>query len=240
MSVNQARKRRSPKGKPEAPLTRSARRRLREREHRLETILGAAGSLFAEEGYHRTGMERIADEAEVSVGTVYFYFKNKEDLLVQLLDRTGYELRSLLGDAFRHADGTLEGFRNAGKVFFEEFCPRNPEKIALIFRESAGQSAVVEAHRKRIFAKLIDDLKAALTSVEANLGAFRSDLAIDVMAASILGMFERLAYHYLIWQDRRGDLSAVGDDAVDFIAGGIRNLLQADPADEENLSHGRD
>ena len=234
MSIDQARKGRSPKGKSESPLTRSARRRLREREHRLKTILEAAGALFAQEGYHPTGMERIADEAEVSVGTVYFYFKNKEDLLVQLLDRTGYELRNLLGDAFRNADGTLEGFRRAGKVFFEDFCPRNPEKIALIFRESAGQSAVVEQHRKRIFDKLIDDLKAALGSVAANLGAFRSDLAIDVMAASILGMFERLAYHYLIWQDRRDDLTAVGEDAVDFIVGGICNLRHKESEDEEN------
>ena len=234
MSADQAKKRRPSKGKPEPPLTRSALRRQREREHRLKTILKAAGTLFAEEGYHRTGMERIADEAEVSVGTVYFYFKNKEDLLVQLLDRTGYELRNLLGDAFRNADGTLEGFRNADRVFFEDFCPRNPEKIALIFRESAGQSAEVEAHRKQIFTKLIDDLKAALGSVSANTGAFRSDLAIDVMAASILGMFERLAYHYMIWQDRRDDLAAVGEDAVDFIVGGIRNLRHTKPEDEES------
>ncbi len=232
-ATNEKKKRPPSGGFSTAPLTRSALRRQREREHRLETILTAAGTLFAEEGYHRTGMERIADEAEVSVGTVYFYFKNKEDLLVQLLDHTGYELRNLLGEAFQNADGTLEGFRNAGKVFFEDFCPRHPEKIALIFRVSAGQSEVVERHRKQIFAKLIDDLKAALESVSANLGAFRSDMAIDVMAASILGMFERLAYQYLIWQDRRADLAAVGQDAVDFIAGGIRNLLHAAPSDEE-------
>ncbi|MBL0713382.1 MAG: TetR/AcrR family transcriptional regulator [Desulfosarcina sp.] len=208
------------------PLTRSALRRQREREQRLQTILKAAGTLFAEEGYHQTGMERIADEAEVSVGTVYFYFKNKEDLLVQLLDRTGYALRNLLGAAFKNADGTLEGFQNAGKVFFEDFCPNHPEKIALIFRESAGQSEEVEAHRKKIYAKLMDDLQRALKSVAANCGPFRSEMAGEVMAASILGMFERLAYQYLIWQDRRADLETVGRDAVDFIVGGIRNLLE--------------
>jgi AcrR family transcriptional regulator len=234
MSANQAKKPRSRKTKPAARLTRSARRRQREREHRLETILAAAGRLFAEEGYHCTGMERVADEAEVSVGTVYFYFKNKEDLLVQLLDRTGFELRNLLGAAFRDADGTLAGFQNAGRVFFEDFCPHHPEKIALIFRESAGQSARVERHRKRIFSKLIDDLKAALESVAANQGGFRSPLAIEVMAASILGMFERLAYQYLIWQDRRPDLPAVGRAAVDFIVGGIRNLRRAAPPEEES------
>ena len=213
------------KGAPKTP-SRSALRRQREREQRLQTILDAAGALFANEGYHRTGMERIADEAEVSVGTVYFYFKNKEDLLVKLLDRTGFELRNLLGSAFKDADGTLTGFENAGKVFFEEFCPRHPEKIALIFRESAGQSAEVEAHRKKIFDKLVGDLQAALASVAANLGSYRSELAGEVMAASILGMFERLAYQYLIWQDRSEDLEAVGRDAVDFIVGGIQNLMR--------------
>lgn len=217
----------NPPDLPEASpqLSRSALRRQREREQRLETILDAAGRLFTTEGYHRTGMERIADEAEVSVGTVYFYFKNKEDLLVKLLDRTGYELRNLLGAAFKDADGTLEGFRNAGKVFFEDFCPHHPEKIALIFRESVGQSAAVEDHRKKIFDKLIKDLKKALVSVSTNLGSFRSDIAGEVMAVSILGMFERLAYQYMIWQNRREDLEAVGRDAVDFILGGIQNLL---------------
>ncbi|MGD9331867.1 MAG: TetR/AcrR family transcriptional regulator [Desulfobacterales bacterium] len=207
------------------PLSRSALRRQRERAQRLETILAAAGTLFAREGYHRTGMERIADEAEVSVGTVYFYFKNKEDLLVKLLDETGYELRDLLGAAFNNADGTLAGIQDAGRAFFQDFCPRHPEKIALMFRESVGQSAVVEAHRKKIFDRLVDDLRIALQRVAAHLGPYRSATAEEVMAASILGMFERLAYQYLIWQDRRSDLHAVGQDAVAFIVGGIRNLM---------------
>jgi AcrR family transcriptional regulator len=210
------------------PPSRSALRRQREREQRLQTILAAAGALFAREGYHRTGMERIADQAEVSVGTVYFYFKNKEDLLIKLLDQTGYELRNLLGAEFKNADDTLEGLQRAGQVFFQEFCPRHPDQIALIFRESVGQSEAVEAHRKKIFDKLIGDLKTALESVASNLGPFQSPIAEEVMAASILGMFERLAYQYLIWQDRRDDLEEVGRDAVAFIVGGIRSLLTAE------------
>lgn len=212
-------------GKEKAQPSRSTLRRQREREQRLQTILAAAGTLFAREGYHRTGMEWIADKAEVSVGTVYFYFKNKEDLLVKLLDQTGYELRNLLGTEFKNADGSLEGIQRAGMVFFEEFCPRYPEKIALIFRESAGQSAVVEEHRKLIFEKLTHDVQDALLQVARNHGGLLSETTVEVMATSILGMFERLAYHYIIWQDRPEDLQAVGRDAVAFIVGGIRNLL---------------
>jgi AcrR family transcriptional regulator len=204
---------------------RSELRRQREREQRFQTILAAAEALFAGKGYHQAGMEEIADLAEVAVGTVYYYFKNKEDLMAQLLERIGNELRELLGSEFRKADGSLEGFKSAGRVFFEEFCFRHPQKVAIFFRESAGQSETLEKRRKRIFDKLILDVQQALIRVRVNMGlTYRGRLSAEVMAVSILGMYERIAYHYLIWGERPGDLKALGQDAVEFIAGGIRNL----------------
>ena len=210
-----------------APLSKSALRRQREREQRLETILRAAQTLFAREGYHKASMEKIADTAEVSVGTLYFYFKNKEDLLVKLLSQIGFDLRNMLGVAFKNADGSLAGIREAGRMFFEEFCPHHPQSIAIFFRESVGQSELVEAHRKKIFDKLIDDVCQALIRVCENQESyFQSDLSAEVMATSIMGMFERIAYQYLIWQDRSEDLKTIGQDAMDFIIGGIENLFR--------------
>ena len=209
-----------------ANQSRTAMRRQREREQRFRTILEAAAKLFAHAGYHRTSMEKIADLAEVSVGTVYFYFKNKEDLLVQMIDEFGYELRNLLGTEFLNADGSMDGFKKAGQIFFKEFCPRHPDKLAILFRESAGQSATVEKHRKKIFNKLIDDVKQALHRMQASLGVqYQSHMSVEVMAVSIMGMYERIAYHYLLWHDRPDELEIIGQDAVDFIVGGIDNLI---------------
>jgi AcrR family transcriptional regulator len=207
--------------------SRSELRRQREREQRYQTILSAAEKLFAQKGYHQAGMEEIADLSEVSVGTVYFYFKNKEDLIVQMLEKIGYQLRNLLGTEFRNADGTLEGFRRAGIVFFEEFCTKHPEKVAIFFRESAGQSEHLEKRRKKIFDKLIGDVQQALMRVRDNLGVrYQSEFSAEVMAVSIMGMYERIAYQYLIWGNRSRDLKILGQDAVDFIVGGIRNLCK--------------
>ncbi len=209
------------------PLSRSAQRRQREREQRYQTILRAAETLFVREGYHQSGMERIADAAEVSVGTVYFYFKNKEDLLIQLLDEIGYQLRNLLGREFRKDDISLSGFERAGKVFFEEFCLKYPERVAIIYRESVGQSPLVEQHRKKIFDRLIADVRKALERLQANTGVvFQSPLSTEVMAVSIMGMYERLAYQYLIWEDRTADLKTIGADAVAFILGGVKSLCR--------------
>lgn len=208
------------------PMSKSALRRQREREQRYQTILKAAETLFGREGYHKASMEQIADLAEVSVGTVYFYFKNKEDLLIHLIAEIGFKLRNMLGEEFRKSDFSMEGFRRAGEIFFEDFCPNHPEWLSILFRESAGQSPQVEAHRKKIFNKLIGDVTKALLRLEQNSGVrFHSAMSAEVMAVSIMGMYERIAYQYLLWQDEPAvDLKTIGEDAVSFIVGGIENL----------------
>lgn len=207
----------------------SALRRQREREQRYQTILKAAENCFAREGYHKASVEQIAEAAEVSVGTVYFYFRNKEDLLVHLMNDIGYQLRDLLGREFKKADGSLDGMRRAGKVFFEEFCPHYPDRLLIFFRDAVGQSPEVEIHRKKIFDRLIHDVQDALERLARQQGKdYQSRLAAEVMAVSIMGMYERIAYHYLIWQENRSkDLATIGGDAVDFIVGGIPNLFKS-------------
>lgn len=210
-----------------AVLSKSALRRKREREQRYQTILNAAEPLFARNGYHQTRIEQIADTAEVSVGMVYFYFKNKEDLLIHLLDEIGFRLRELLGAEFEKAGASLEGFELAGKAFFEKFCIPYPDKAVILYRESVGQSPIVEAHRKRVFEKLKKDVLGALFRMQKKMGfRFHSDLSADVIAVSILGIYERIAYQYLIWQDQSIDIKHIGQDAVAFLVGGINTLIE--------------
>ncbi len=214
------------KTSPSEPLSRSALRRQREREHRYQTILKAAETLFAKEGYHKASMEQIANASEVSVGAVYFYFKNKEDLIIQLMDEIGYLLRKTLGTVFLKQGATMKSFKLAGYAFFEDFCVNYPEKCAIIFRESAGQSPHVEKHRKTLFDKCTSDVLGALLAVSKNQGfTFKGKFTAEVIAVSIMGIYERVAYQYLFWEDQSRDLKTIGRDAVSFLLGGVNNLL---------------
>jgi AcrR family transcriptional regulator len=60
-------------------------RRERERLRQREELLSAARDLFAEKGYHNVSMHEIAQKAEFSVGTLYKFFKDKEDLYKALI-----------------------------------------------------------------------------------------------------------------------------------------------------------
>ncbi|MDD2605018.1 MAG: TetR/AcrR family transcriptional regulator [Desulfobacteraceae bacterium] len=59
-------------------------RKEREKERRRQQIIVAAKRVFSERGFNRATMEDIAKEAELSPGTLYLYFKNKEELYASL------------------------------------------------------------------------------------------------------------------------------------------------------------
>jgi AcrR family transcriptional regulator len=206
-------------------LSRSALRRQREKEERYQTILNSAETLFVKEGYHQTSINKIADLAEVSVGTVYFYFKNKEDLLIQLLDEISYLFRSRVGAEFRNADSTLEGFMNAGHMFFDEFCRKYPEKVAIMYRESIGQSPLVDQYREKLHQKSILDISEALQRMSDNMKfTFPSEVSIEVIAVSIMGIYQNIASHYMVSQGELKNLEQIGQDAVSYLVGGIKDM----------------
>ena len=60
-------------------------RKMRERRQRKQLILAAAKKVAAVKGFRKTTMCQIAREAEISPGTIYLYFKNKEELFSSLV-----------------------------------------------------------------------------------------------------------------------------------------------------------
>ena len=70
-------------------------RKEREKEHRKEEIVDAAQQLFLDKGLQATTMDEIAEVAELSKGTIYLYYKSKEDLYLAVVMRgmqTLYEM----------------------------------------------------------------------------------------------------------------------------------------------------
>lgn len=78
-------------------------RKERERERRRQQIIVAAKHVFSQKGFNKATMEDIADEAELSPGTLYLYFKNKEELYASLSLRILQYLQIRVGDVHREA-----------------------------------------------------------------------------------------------------------------------------------------
>jgi AcrR family transcriptional regulator len=78
-------------------------RRKREERARLAVIIKAAESVFAQKGYHYARMDDIAEAAELAKGTLYYYFKSKDEIYFHLLER---EMRKVHEELLRRISDT--------------------------------------------------------------------------------------------------------------------------------------
>ncbi len=85
----------------------------------------------------------------------------------------------------------------------------------------------MEKHRKDLFDKCTGDVLNAFTEVAKNEKyTFKDKYSAEIIAVSIMGIYERVAYQYLFWQDQSKNLKPIGRDAVAFILGGVKNLFE--------------
>ena len=181
-----------------------AARRERERLHRRNSILEAARHLFFEKGY-RTTMDEIAERAELSKGTLYLYFKSKDELYVSVIVEGFRVLEKRIRKALAKAEGPEEKVR-AVYFAFVDHCLENREYFR-ITQYFLTEDARENTSRELIDAINIDSMKLLEYGIKAmqegiEKGAFRDDL--DPVAASLVA-----------WRNATGilDLAVLGDEA---------------------------
>lgn len=83
-------------------------------ERRRVAILDAAAVLFAREGYRNTDLQQVANALKLAKGTLYRYFKTKEDLFLSTVDRCVEQMHDYLQASIRHVEDPIE--RIAGGI----------------------------------------------------------------------------------------------------------------------------
>ncbi len=108
-------------------------RRVREKENRIRIILDAAKDAFMKKGFQNTSMEEIANQAEIGKGTIYIYFKNKNDLYTAILLSGLESFRKRLKDLENGLDsGVLNSTADIIMAFLklnEKTYNENPDSI---------------------------------------------------------------------------------------------------------------
>ncbi|MCB0284055.1 MAG: TetR/AcrR family transcriptional regulator [Calditrichaeota bacterium] len=99
-------------------------RREREKQQRRNDIVDAAEDLFFSHGFETTTMDQVADKAEFSKGTLYLYFKNKDDLYTAINARGLKVLVDLFVEAKKKGDSGFEKIKRiteAYHTFFHDY-----------------------------------------------------------------------------------------------------------------------
>lgn len=101
-------------------------RKKREKEKRQQQIVDAAEKVIFSKGLEQATMDEIAEEAELSKGTLYLYFKNKNDLYMAICERGSNMLNSRFAKIFAGDYTGIELIRMMGETYLG-FVKNNPD-----------------------------------------------------------------------------------------------------------------
>ena len=139
-------------------------RREREKLRQRQEMLASALELFSEKGYHNVSMHEIAEKAEFAIGTLYKFFKNKEDLYKALILGQADKFHDALTKAIEEPDDEIEKLRNYIKAKGSVF-RTNVSIIRLYFAETGGASFNVMAGLDREIRERYGEFLQTLASI---------------------------------------------------------------------------
>ncbi|HEY8803998.1 MAG TPA: TetR/AcrR family transcriptional regulator [Clostridium sp.] len=119
-------------------------------------IIRIATKIFSAKGYHATTVKDVVSDADISVGTFYFYFRNKEDLFETLYDEVTEEFYITLCNSLENMNNEIDlGFTKAIAFFLKVIEINRPlAKILLI--EAVGLNPKFERKRAEVTQKYVN------------------------------------------------------------------------------------
>jgi len=183
-----------------------------------EAILRAATSVFAHNGYFNSKVADIAREAGVADGTVYLYFKSKEDILHSIFDRGVEEALGAARKQIESVSDPKEKLRQIALLHLERLGA--DRDLAVVFQvELRGSTKFMEEFSAAGFAEYLALIRATFEEGQ-RAGVFRADLNAKVVAKILFGALDEMATNWIL-SKRRYKLAPMADQVLDIFLNGV-------------------
>jgi TetR/AcrR family transcriptional regulator, fatty acid metabolism regulator protein len=185
-----------------------------------ERILRAAVKIFARYGFHNSKISQIAKEAGVADGTIYLYFRNKDDILISLFEEK-------IKDAIEEFNGVLADIRDPVeklKTFIRHYV------LFMEKQKSLAEVISVELRQSNKFMKEYIPIKFAeflkivswIVREGKDSGAFRADLEPGIVKRAIFGALDEMVLYWVLTPRPKYNPAQIADSLATLFVEGLR------------------
>src|SRR3970040_2896993 len=189
-----------------------------------DRILRAAIKIFSQKGFFNSKVSDIAQAAGVADGTIYLYFKNKDDLLISLFEEKMAEVVADVRERVAAEDGALSRL----KIFIENH-------MGLLLRE-AGLIEVLQVELRQsnkfmkdyVPVKFLEylDVISEILELGKREGTFRQGLHVAGGRRAVFGALDEMALAYVLSRKRKYDPAEAASEIYRLSAGGLCTTAQ--------------
>ncbi len=184
-----------------------------------ELIMNAAIRAFARNGYHQSRIVDVAQEAGVAAGTIYLYFKNKDDLLISIFEERvqrfiqQFQRRLILEE---NAEAKLRKLVELHLFEMQEY----PD-LAAVFQLELRQSRHFMSSYPKTDLKSYFDLIGQILEEGQQQGLFRKDLYLGAAKKVFFGAIDETVTSWLL-AGKDYDLTHMAGPLADLFTRGLK------------------
>ncbi|MCS1351534.1 TetR/AcrR family transcriptional regulator [Mechercharimyces sp. CAU 1602] len=199
---------------------------------KYEAILDAAVRVIAQYGYHNTQVSKIAREAKVADGTIYLYFKNKDDVLISVFNEKMGAFINDVEKALSVIEDPSNQLRELIRLHFAHL--ERDHQLAMVTQIELRQSnPEVRQGIAQILKRYLDVMDAVVDAGIKN-GVFRSDIAHRITRKMIFGTIDETVSSWIM-NDFKYNLLDQVDSIHSLFLRGIGNAVTENSHSKEEI-----
>lgn len=184
-----------------------------------QKIMDAAVSVFAQKGFYNSTVADVAREADVADGTIYLYFKNKDDLLISIFE---HSMDIFIGTVRRELQ-KVEAPKQKLQLFITLHLElvQEHQNLAQVIQIELRQSAkFIKEYANAKFFEYLDLVSEIIRSGQKS-GAFRASADPIILKRAIFGAVDEMALEWVLMKKKRYTIDEVANQLVDMFLSGI-------------------
>ena len=189
-----------------------------QKNNKYHLILEAAVTVFARQGFHQSTVAQIAKEAGVADGTIYLYFKSKDDILVHFFSYRTKQVFDRFRAEVQKVDNSLDKLRNLIRRHLMEF--QSDRNMAVVYQVETHQNSRLVESQIRDMSQMYQDLISEIVELGQQEGKIRKELYVGLVKRFILGAVDEVINTWL-HSEKEYDLVSMADPLVELFVRGI-------------------
>ncbi len=170
-------------------------------ENKHKKILAAAVEVFSEKGFYNSRVSEIAQRANVADGTIYLYFKNKDDILISLFEE---EFGKIVDDMREELEKESDPVQKLRRFILAHFTiiAKRQQLLDVLGVEVRQSSKFMKEYVNKPFIEYLNLVRATVVEGQER-GFIRKDLVPGIMKRAIFGALDEMGRYWILSNKRK-------------------------------------
>lgn len=178
-------------------------------------IFLAAAELFSKDGFYRVSVREICDAAGVTKPVMYYYFKDKETLLLEMVKDTHMLTENLAAKYINEGNDIITNLNGVAKIF-EDFVRLYPHLVRFaLFMHSTSVPSSVREYDFQKDQESMEMLKKFIKTAQQN-GVLKDGIDPEMLAINFLGSLSVILSQYIFYEENVEKFSSKMNEFLEF------------------------